>query len=524
MNSDLSVLIIDDSQIIQRATKLILQKAGFDDKKLVSVSNSSDAVKECESQNYDVLLIDYNLGSGSNGLKLLERLYKQSLMRHRPIVFIVTAEDSASVFMGFNEYSPYDYLIKPLRMKMLVERLILSLEQKKSLERIIASYHMDGLETAEFIINTSSEVRSKKSLVWRFVEYLIEENKYDDAYYLSSQLTLSLEYLPLLFSKANIEFSRGQLELAKKTLNKIFKKRDNHIKSLDLRGEIDFINNDVISAYSYLSKSYRLNSANKVNLIKLVWMEMLHIRSESIDRYLKELCLCRGEINYSNESIFLLIVCSALTITMNANNSDATIELYRKKIHFQSNELYKSVLIDAWLEYSKGDLIKSYIAIDSIDVETLTSHERVIYGFLLYSIGMYPDALITFKKLENDHTLQNDVASQTIYSLIHIAISQIDSTALIKQSDIDRLIKTKKYVMASKVLFEQWRYNKFDLKFCREIIELYVNKLIVIDKDKLKVVLFVKDYLDQVKDTPYWYDDIKSKSNLLVKDFFKKSL
>ena len=69
-----SFLIIDDSNIIQSATRALLMKLGVPMNNIISTANAKGAVQACSKRKFDIILIDHNLGTGSTGLQLLEYL------------------------------------------------------------------------------------------------------------------------------------------------------------------------------------------------------------------------------------------------------------------------------------------------------------------------------------------------------------------------------------------------------------------------------------------------------------------
>ena len=107
-------LIIDDSSVIQSATRALLIKLGVPNNNVISASNAQNAIEACRAHRFDILLIDHDLGSGSNGLQLLEFLQQKELIKPQTLVFIVTGNDSQDIFFGYAHFEPDGYLIKPI--------------------------------------------------------------------------------------------------------------------------------------------------------------------------------------------------------------------------------------------------------------------------------------------------------------------------------------------------------------------------------------------------------------------------
>ncbi len=87
-------LIIDDSNIIQSATRALLMKLGVPMNNIISTASAKGAIAACNKQKFDILLIDHNLGTGSTGLHLLEFLRYKDILKQQTLVYIVTGNDS----------------------------------------------------------------------------------------------------------------------------------------------------------------------------------------------------------------------------------------------------------------------------------------------------------------------------------------------------------------------------------------------------------------------------------------------
>jgi DNA-binding response OmpR family regulator len=67
------VLIVDDDSVVRTMLERLLRLEGFQ----VSVANDGDeALKQCETQSPDLVLLDYNL-PGRNGLEVLRELRRR---------------------------------------------------------------------------------------------------------------------------------------------------------------------------------------------------------------------------------------------------------------------------------------------------------------------------------------------------------------------------------------------------------------------------------------------------------------
>ncbi|SRR5690554_1693271 len=118
MTSTKKVLVAEDSSVIQNLTKKILQIQNYS---ISSVKNGEQVLKNLETENYDVILMDINMPV-MDGMECAKRIRSLSDKEKAdtPIIAITgnaknyTMEDFKAV--GINEYLP-----KPLNFDDLVE-------------------------------------------------------------------------------------------------------------------------------------------------------------------------------------------------------------------------------------------------------------------------------------------------------------------------------------------------------------------------------------------------------------------
>ncbi len=114
-------LIVDNYPFlrdIMRRTLLSLGAAHVD-----TVASASPAIGRCRSNHYDMVLADYDLGSGKNGQQLLEELRNEKLLRNTSGFVVVTSETARDVVLATLEHQPDDYLAKPYPQHLLERRI-----------------------------------------------------------------------------------------------------------------------------------------------------------------------------------------------------------------------------------------------------------------------------------------------------------------------------------------------------------------------------------------------------------------
>ena len=115
MENKSRVLIVEDDLITQQILGLYL--IDFDH---IIVSSGEEAIKECESGKYDIILMDIRLRTGMDGVKTFKRIKEINGYQNIPILAI-----TAYAMRGDREYFLEEgfegYLAKPFLKENLVD-------------------------------------------------------------------------------------------------------------------------------------------------------------------------------------------------------------------------------------------------------------------------------------------------------------------------------------------------------------------------------------------------------------------
>ncbi|MDD2915986.1 MAG: response regulator [Gallionella sp.] len=114
-------LIIDDFQGMRSMMREMLRTFGI--KNIDTAATGNEAIAFLEKNKYDVVLCDFNLGTGKNGQHTLEEAKFRGLIGPSTAWMIVTAEKTADMIFGAAEYMPDDYILKPVNEATMRGRL-----------------------------------------------------------------------------------------------------------------------------------------------------------------------------------------------------------------------------------------------------------------------------------------------------------------------------------------------------------------------------------------------------------------
>lgn len=137
---EFTVMVVDDEQEFRDITTKRLEKRGL---KVQSAENGEKALEILEHSFTDVVLLDVKM-PGLDGIETLRRIRTM-----KPLVEVVLLTGHASVDSGIEgmKLGAFDYLMKPIELEPLLEKLADAYEKKR--------LQQEKIERAETKMNLS---------------------------------------------------------------------------------------------------------------------------------------------------------------------------------------------------------------------------------------------------------------------------------------------------------------------------------------------------------------------------------
>lgn len=221
--SQLSILVVDDFSSFRSTLVGMLNRLGV--KRIEEATRSQEVIKWCQEREFDIILCDYNLGSGRNGQHILEELRFKNLIHRRNLFLMVTAEASKEMVLSAYDCEPDDYLMKPLNLKVLEQRMTRLVHQRDAL---LPAYRLlDGGKPEAAIAALEAIVREpgRHAIVAQKLlgQLYLESERWDDAekLYRSNMENRQLDWAQL--GVAKVALARGQLPQARTCLEALVK-------------------------------------------------------------------------------------------------------------------------------------------------------------------------------------------------------------------------------------------------------------------------------------------------------------
>ena len=152
------ILIVEDDSSILMGLKFCLETEGFI---VDSVSLGNDAIKKCNENSFDLVLLDLNLPD-IHGFEVLDKIKSKV-----PVICLTANDEEVSIVQGL-DMGAYDYVTKPFKTRELISRMKNVLKRSKN----IAS---PFIKLSNITIDTSSAkvLKNGKDVFLTTMEYKI---------------------------------------------------------------------------------------------------------------------------------------------------------------------------------------------------------------------------------------------------------------------------------------------------------------------------------------------------------------
>ncbi|MFZ5642720.1 MAG: sigma-54-dependent transcriptional regulator [Bacillota bacterium] len=162
------VLVVDDERSVQEALRDILEDSGY---RVECASGGQEALEKMDALNPSAVLLDIKMPD-MDGIRVMEAVNQQG--KNLPII-LITAYGSTETTIEAMKLGAFDYLMKPLKVKEMLEVVAKAVEIKELMDRSASqwgtgeeadSYAMIGLsETMQNVYKTIGRVANTNATV-----------------------------------------------------------------------------------------------------------------------------------------------------------------------------------------------------------------------------------------------------------------------------------------------------------------------------------------------------------------------
>jgi len=123
-----NILVVDDEGDFLETLMNRLKKRNIG---TIGCASGEEAVRLAKQHQFDVVILDIKMPGGMDGIETLREIKR---IRPETEVILLTGHASLETSVEGMKQGAYDYLLKPIRLEDLLEKLVQALERKGSAE------------------------------------------------------------------------------------------------------------------------------------------------------------------------------------------------------------------------------------------------------------------------------------------------------------------------------------------------------------------------------------------------------
>ena len=186
------LLWADDEMELLKAHLLFLEKKGYE---VVTVTNGTDAIEECQKRNFDLVLLD-EMMPGLSGLETLQRI--KEITPQVPVVMVTKSEEEDIMNQAIGQQID-DYLIKPVNPSQILLTLKKNIHRREIVTEAVQTGYQQQFQQLSMQIMDCRSWQEWVDVYKRLVRWELELSATD------SQMT---EMLQMQKEEANRGFAK----------------------------------------------------------------------------------------------------------------------------------------------------------------------------------------------------------------------------------------------------------------------------------------------------------------------------
>ncbi|PIR32849.1 MAG: two-component system response regulator [Alphaproteobacteria bacterium CG11_big_fil_rev_8_21_14_0_20_44_7] len=116
IDKEMPILIVDDSRPMLKIIRNLLAQIGF--RNVDEATDGVEGLKKARAQKYGLIISDWNMEPGMNGLPFLKEVRADASIKHVPFIMI-TAESKTDNVIAAKQAGVNNYIVKPFNSETL---------------------------------------------------------------------------------------------------------------------------------------------------------------------------------------------------------------------------------------------------------------------------------------------------------------------------------------------------------------------------------------------------------------------
>ena len=168
------LLWVDDEIELLTAQILFLKKKGYD---VITVTNGSDAIDQCDTQTFDLILLDEQM-PGLSGLETLQKI--KDIQPATPIVMVTKSEEEDIMDQAIGSKIA-DYLIKPVNPNQILLTLKKNIHRREIVTEVTQTSYQQNFMDISTQIQNCQDYKDWIEVYKRLVRWELELSNTDSS-------------------------------------------------------------------------------------------------------------------------------------------------------------------------------------------------------------------------------------------------------------------------------------------------------------------------------------------------------
>lgn len=261
---DFQVLVIDGQSLVHDVIKTALLELGI--KEVKSAENAYFALRMCEVNQFDMVIVAFDVRSDKDGFNLLEEMKFKGFITKTTSVIFLSADTSTALVNCVVELQPDDFWVKPLDRLKVEKRIRHIVMVKRKLYRL--HFCIDKAEYPTAIYYAERQLLDESMaqyhppinrLIGECLCHLLEYSEAEDFY---RNLCSQYDYSWVKVALARMLLKQDKMEEAETLTNDLLERDDTRFATYDILAEHHIEKEDYQLGYEIIQKATQLAPRN----------------------------------------------------------------------------------------------------------------------------------------------------------------------------------------------------------------------------------------------------------------------
>lgn len=419
----LSAIVIDQNALVRDSLKSLFYSIGLSYTR--GASGANHALSEFRQQQFDIVIIAFDLNTDKDGFNLLEELKFKGFIKKSTTVIFLSADTDPELVNSIVELQPDDFWTKPLDHRKVKDRVISILNCRKLLHKPF--YCADHKEYSRAIYHAERGLKQPKlksfhpKLQRLIGDCLCELGDFASAETYYTTLLRKVDYSWVHIGQARALLEQGKLTEVQDYIEVLKARADTRFMTYDLLASHYVKNNDFKSAFIEIQQAGKLAPRN-IERNKRV-CDLAKLNHDAQEQYVSSFRMekfARNSIHASPEITLNLIRASidlAASTTPDAGASAlhrASQQLRDLCEHNGANFKKRAQIVEARIMVTNGDKRSAESHIKGLKLSSLdlSFEDKLDLVKLYHALGNREKAIALLTRIKSE--LSEDAFSNPI--------------------------------------------------------------------------------------------------------------